>query len=48
MDNDRLPRRLMSGRLEGAAKRGRGAREKVWLDEVEKDVTAFDITGDWR
>ena len=27
---------------------GRGAREKVWLDEVEKDVNAFDITGDWR
>ena len=48
MDNDRLPRRLMSGRLEGASKRGRGAREKVWLDEVEKDVKAFDISGDWR
>ena len=38
----------MSGRLEDAAKRGRGARAKVWLDEVEKDVQAFDITGDWR
>ena len=48
MDNGRLPKRLMSGRLEGAAKRGRGAREKTWLDEVEKDVKAFDITGDWR
>ena len=39
----------MSGRLEDAAKRGRGARAKVWLDEVEKDVQqAFDITGDLR
>ena len=29
-------------------RRGRGARDKVSLDEVEKDVKAFDITGDWR
>ena len=48
MDNDRLPKRLMSGRLEDAAKLGRGAREKAWLDKMEKDVKAFDITGDWR
>ena len=47
-ERKRLPRRLMSGRLKDAAKRGRGTREKVWLDEVEKDVQAFDITGDWR
>ena len=47
-EHERLPRRLMSGRLEDVAKRGWGAREKVWLDEVEKDVQAFDITGDWR
>ena len=47
-EHEWLPRRLMRGRLEDAAKRGRGARAKVWLDEVEKDVQAFDITGDWR
>ena len=52
-EHERLPRRLMSGRLEDTAKRGRGgagrgARAKAWLDEVEKDVQAFDITGDWR
>ena len=47
MDNDRLPKRPMSGRL-GAAKRGLGAWEKTWLDEVDKGEKAFDITGDWR
>ena len=49
MSDKRLPKRcLLSGRLEGAEKRGPGGQEKVWLTEVERDVKAFGIAGDWR
>ena len=49
MSVERLPKHcLLSGRLEGAEKRGPGGREKVWLTEVERDVKAFSITGDWQ
>ena len=29
-------------------RRSEDGAQKTWLDEVEKDVKAFDITGDWR
>ena len=46
MDARRLPRRLILGKLDGARKRGRGGKEKEWVDCVEKDVRAFGISGD--
>ena len=48
MDARRLPRRLIMGKLDGARKRGRGGKEKEWVDCVEKDVRAFGISGDWE
>ena len=33
--------------LDGARKRGRGGKEKEWVDCVEKDVRAFGILRDW-
>ena len=48
MDARRLPRRLISGKPDGARKRGRGGKEKEGIDCVEKDVRAFGISGDWE
>ena len=36
------------GKLDVARKRGRGGKEKEWVDCVEKDVRAFGISGDWE
>ena len=47
-DARRLPRRLHLGKLDGARKRGRGGKEKEWVDCVEKDVRALGILGDWE
>ena len=41
MNARRLPRRLILGKLNGARKRGRGGKEKEWVDCVEKDVRAL-------
>ena len=48
MDAQRLPRRLILGKLDGARKRGRGRKEKEWVDGVERNVRAFGISGDWE
>ena len=48
MDARRLPRRLILGKRDGARKRERGGKEKVWVDCVEKDVRTFGISGDWE
>ena len=48
MDARRLPRRLILGKLDGARERGRGGKEKEWVDCVEKDVRAFGISGEWE
>ena len=42
-----LPKRIMSGNLEGAVRRRRGGKEKEeWTDCVQSDIRAFGITGD--
>ena len=44
----RLPKRIVFGNLEGAARRGRGWKEKEWTDCLQSDIRAFDIAGDWK
>ena len=35
--------------LEGTAvRRGRGGKEKEWIDCVQNDVLAFDIASEWK
>ena len=46
MGDYRLPKRVMSGELENAGKRGPGGKEKEWTDCVADD-RLFGITGDW-
>ena len=49
MSGGRLPKRIVFGNLEGAVRRGRGAKEKEWTDCVQSDIWAFGITGeDWK
>ena len=48
MSGGRLPKQIMFGNLEGAARRGRGGKEKEWTDCVQSDIRAFGITGDWK
>ena len=48
MGDHRLPKRVMSGELENAGKRGPGGKEKEWTDCVADDLRLFGITGDWR
>ena len=46
--DQRLPKRVMSGELENAGKRGPGGKEKEWTDCVADDLRLFGDTGDWR
>ena len=48
MSGGRLPKRIMFGNLEGAVRRGRGGKEREWIDCVQSDIRAFGITGDWK
>ena len=48
MSGGRLPKRIVFGNLEGAARRGRGGKEKEWTDCVQSDIRAFGIAGDWK
>ena len=48
MGDHRLPKRVMSGELENAGKRGQGGKEKEWTDCVADDIRLFGVTGDWR
>ena len=48
MGDYRLPKRVMSGELESAGKRGPGGKEKQWTDCVADDLRLFGVTGDWR
>ena len=45
MGDHRLPKRVMSGELENAGKRGLGEKEKEWTDCVVKYCRVFGITG---
>ena len=48
MGDQRLPKRVMSGELENAGKRGPGGKEKEWTDCVADDFwLLFGVTGDW-
>ena len=49
MGDHSLPKRVMSGELENAGKRGPGGKEKEeWTDCVAEDLRLFGVTGDWR
>ena len=48
MGDHRLPKRVMSGELENAGKRGPGGKEKEWTDCVADDLRLFGVTGDWK
>ena len=48
MGDNRLPKRVMSGELENAGKRGPGGKEKEWTDCLANDRRLFGITGDWN
>ena len=47
MGDNRLPKRVMSGELENAGKRGPGRKEKAWTDWVADYLRLFGTTGDW-
>ena len=48
MGDRRLPKRVMSGELENAGKRGPGGKEKEeWTDCVADNLRLFRITGGW-
>ena len=38
----------MFGNLEEAVLRGRGGKEKEWIDCVQSEVRVFGIAGDWK
>ena len=40
------PKQIVFGNLEGAVWRGRGGKEKEWIDCVQSDIRAFGIKGD--
>ena len=48
MSGGRLPKRIVFGNFEGAVRRGRGGKEKEWIDCVQSDIRAFGIAGDWK
>ena len=48
MNGGRLPKRIVFENLEGAARRGRGVKEKEWTDWVQSVILAFGITGEWK
>ena len=48
MSGGRLPKRIVFGNPEGAVRRGRGGKEKEWIDCVQSDIRAFGIAGDWK
>ena len=48
MGGHRLPKRVMSGELDNAGKRGPGGKEKEWTDCVADDLRLFGVTGDWK
>ena len=47
MGDHRLPKRVMSGELINAGKRGPGGKEKEWTDCVAENIQLFSMTGDW-
>ena len=49
MSNERLPKRIVFGKLEGAVMKGQGGKEKEeWTDCVQSDIRAFGVVGSWK
>ena len=48
MSGGRRSKRIVFGNFEGAVRRGRGGKEKEWVDCVQSDIRAFGIAGDWK
>ena len=48
MGGGRLPKRKVFGSLEVVVRRGRGKKEKKWIDCVQSNIRAFGIAGDWK
>ena len=44
----KIVKRIVFGKLEGAVRRERGGEEKEWIDCVQSDIRAFGIAGDWK
>ena len=47
MGGHKLPKRVVSGELENAGKRGPEGKDKECTDCVAEDRQVFGITGDW-
>ena len=43
-----LLKQIVFGNLEGAVRRGRGGKEKEWIDCVQSDIRALGVAGDWK
>ena len=48
MSGGRLPTRIVFRNLEGAVRRGRGGKEKEWIDCLQTNIRTFGIAGDWK
>ena len=48
MSGGRLPKRTVFENFEGSWQRGRGEKEKQWVDCVQSDIWAFGIAGEWK
>ena len=48
MSGGRLPKRIVFRNLEGAVRRGRGGKEKEWIDCVQRHIRASGIARDWE
>ena len=48
MSGGRLQKRIVFGNLEGAVWKGRGEKEKEWIDCVQSDIRAIGIAGAWK
>ena len=48
MSDERLPKRVVFGTLEGAVRKELGETGKEWNHCVQSDIRAFGITRDWK
>ena len=47
MGDDRLPKRILSGKLQDAGHRARGDKKKAWRHCVADTIVMFQSRGDW-
>ena len=48
MSGGRLSKRIVLENLKAPVRRGRGGKEKEWIDCVQSDIRVFRIAGDWK